>query len=297
MYWAVREDGGYEIIDGQQRTISICQYVNGDYSVDGYYFHNLQNEEKEKILEYKLMVYQCSGTDKEKLEWFKIINIAGEKLKDQELRNAVYHGTWLSDAKRYFSKRGCAAYSIGEDYINGSVIRQDYLERVLSWISDDNIEEYMAKNQHNQSARELYEYLELVINWVKYLFPTYKKEMKGIEWGLLYNKYHTETSFNSVRLEPLVKKLMEDEEVENKRGIYQYVFDGKEKHLNLRLFSQSDKRTKYEEQNGVCVKCNNEYTIEEMEADHIKPWSLGGKTTIGNLQLLCVDCNRTKSNN
>ena len=119
MYWAVREDRSYEVIDGQQRTISVCQYINGDFAYMFKYFHNLQKDEKEKILNYKLMVYICSGTDSEKLEWFKTINIAGEKLTDQELRNAVYSGSWVTDAKRYFSKNSCAAYGIGSDYLKG----------------------------------------------------------------------------------------------------------------------------------------------------------------------------------
>ncbi|MCK5538618.1 MAG: DUF262 domain-containing protein, partial [Bacteroidales bacterium] len=128
MYWAVREDGNFEVIDGQQRTISICQYVNGDFAYMFRYFHNLSNDEQEQILDYKLMVYVCSGTDSEKLQWFKTINIAGEKLTEQELRNAVYAGSWVSDAKRYFSKSTCPAYGIGGDYLNGSAIRQEYLE-------------------------------------------------------------------------------------------------------------------------------------------------------------------------
>jgi hypothetical protein len=152
MYWAVQEDGDFELIDGQQRTISICQFVEGDFAFEGRYFHNLQEDEREKILAYRLMVYQCNGTDSEKLGWFKTINIAGEKLTDQELRNAVYSGSWVSDAKRHFSKNGCPASGLGSDYLNGSSIRQEYLETVISWFSDDDIEGYMAKQQHKPNA-------------------------------------------------------------------------------------------------------------------------------------------------
>lgn len=123
MCWAVNENGTFKVIDGQQRTISICQYINGDFAYQNRYFHNLKNDEKEQILNYKLMVYVCSGTESEKLEWFKTINIAGEKLTEQELRNAVYTGSWVSDAKRYFSKNGCVAFNIGSDYLTGSAIR------------------------------------------------------------------------------------------------------------------------------------------------------------------------------
>ena len=152
MYWAVRDDGNFEVIDGQQRTISICQYVTGDFSFDSKYFHNLQDDEQNKILDYELMVYLCSGTDSERLKWFETINIAGEKLTPQELRNAVYSGSWVSDAKRHFSKRGCPAYDISSDYVTGSSIRQEYLETAIKWISKDNINDYMAKNQHKQNA-------------------------------------------------------------------------------------------------------------------------------------------------
>jgi len=155
MYWAVREDGDYEVIDGQQRTISICQYVEGDFAFKDRYFHNLQGDEQEQILDYKLMVYLCSGLDSEKLEWFRTINIAGEKLTDQELRNAVYSGPWVTDAKRFFSKTGCAAYNLGSEYMTGSPIRQDYLETVIDWINDGAIEPYMAKQQNKPNANEL----------------------------------------------------------------------------------------------------------------------------------------------
>ena len=145
MYWSVRGDGNFEVIDGQQRTISVCQYVNGDFSYEKRYFHNLQDDEKEQILNYKLTIYLCSGTDSEKLDWFRIVNISGERLYDQELRNAVYAGPWVSDAKRYFSKTGCPAYGIGSDYLSGTPIRQDYLETTIKWISEDgDIKKYMS---------------------------------------------------------------------------------------------------------------------------------------------------------
>ena len=166
MYWAVREDGNYEIIDGQQRTISVCQYVNGDFSVNDLAFHNLTNDKQEQILNYELTVYFCSGTDSEKLEWFKTINIAGEKLTNQELRNAVYSGSWVTDTKKYFSKTGCVAYQIGSNYLNGSPIRQDYLDTVIKWISDGKIEEHMSEHQHDQNAAPLWRYFQDVITWI-----------------------------------------------------------------------------------------------------------------------------------
>ncbi|MEJ5284733.1 MAG: DUF262 domain-containing protein [Brevinematales bacterium] len=294
MYWAVREDGNFEVIDGQQRTISLCQYVQGDFAFKNRYFHNLQKDEQEKILSYKLMIYFCSGTDSEKLEWFKTINIAGEKLTDQELRNAVYSGSWVTDAKRYFSKNGCPAYKIAGDYLNGAAIRQDYLESVIKWISSDNIEEYMAKQQHESNANDLWLYFQNVINWVKVMFPTYRKEMKGIEWGFLYNEYK-DKKFDPKKLEIEINKLMQDEDVTNKKGIYWYILNRKEKHLNIRAFTDNQKREAYERQKGICPMCKKQFDIAEMEADHIKPWHEGGKTIAENCQMLCKDCNRSKS--
>src|SRR5947209_10454453 len=167
MYWAVREDGNFEVIDGQQRTISVCQYVNGDFSFKNLYFHNLPDDKQEQILNYKLMVYLCSGTDSERLDWFRTINIASEKLTDQELRNAVYSGPWVTDAKRYFSKTGCPAYAIGSDYLTGSPIRQDYLETAIEWIAEGTIEDYMSIHQHDPNASALWRYFQDVITWVK----------------------------------------------------------------------------------------------------------------------------------
>jgi hypothetical protein len=294
MYWSVRDDGGFEIIDGQQRTVSICQYINGDFAFQERYFHNLQSDEQKQILDYQLTVYQCTGTDSEKLEWFKTINIAGEKLSDQELRNAVYHGTWVTDAKRYFSKTGCPAYQIGGDYLTGSAIRQDYLEAAIKWISGGKIEEYMAKNQHEPNANELWLYFQEVIAWVKASFPKYRNNMKGIQWGDLYGE-HGKKKIDPSQTEDLIAKLMEDEDVTNKKGIYQYVLDGKENYLNIRAFSKNQKREAYERQKGICPVCGKQYEISDMEADHITPWSKGGKTNAENCQMLCKEDNRRKS--
>lgn len=294
MYWAKKDDGNFEVIDGQQRTISICQYVNGDFAHMLRYFCNLQDDEQKQILDYELTVYICSGTESEKLEWFKIINIAGEQLTDQELRNAVYSGPWVSDAKRYFSKNGCAAYSIASDYMAGTPIRQDYLEKVIDWKGDGEIEVYMGKHQHDQNANELWLYFQTVIAWVKAVFTTYRKEMKGLPWGKYYNTYG-ENSFDVVALEEKISALMADEDVTNKRGIYEYVLDNNERHLNIRAFENRMKRESYERQKGICPICKQHFEIEEMEGDHITPWSQGGKTEASNCQMLCKECNRRKS--
>ncbi|MBT3313539.1 MAG: DUF262 domain-containing protein [Anaerolineae bacterium] len=294
MYWAVREDGNFEVIDGQQRTISIAQYIEGDFSFRNMYFHNLQKDEKEEILNYKLMIYLCSGTDSEKLEWFKTINIAGEELTDQELRNAVYSGSWVTDAKRHFSKNGCPAYGLGSDYLSGSAIRQDYLETTIKWLSNNSVEDYMAKHQNEPNANELWLYFQSVINWINAVFPKYRKEMKGIAWGLLYNEFKDQ-KFDSIKLEKEISLLMQDEDVTKKKGIYSYVLTRKEKHLNIRTFSDNQKREAYERQKGICAFCSEEFELNEMEADHITPWHEGGKTIAENCQMLCRDDNRRKS--
>ena len=294
MYWAVRQDGTYEIIDGQQRTISICQYVNGDFAFNFRYFHNLQKDEQDQILNYELNVYICEGSESEKLKWFKTINIAGEKLTEQELRNAVYAGSWVSDAKRYFSKSNCAAYGLASKYLSGSPIRQDYLETAIDWISEGNIEVYMGNHQHDPTAATLWNYFTCVINWVKAIFPKYRKEMKGIAWGPLYNKYNT-LPLNPSILEEQVSRLMMDSDVEKKSGIYTYVLTGDERQLGIRLFDANTKREVYERQKGICPHCGEHFEIEQMEGDHITPWKEGGRTIASNCQMLCRECNRKKS--
>lgn len=297
MYWVKTEEGNYEVMDGQQRTISIGQYVNGDFSLNDRFFHNLTDEEQNQIINYELMIYFCEGTDKEKLDWFKIINIAGEKLYDQELRNAVYTGPWLSDAKLKFSKSNCAAYLLANDggqLINGSPIRQEYLETAISWINNEKIEDYMAKHQHDKNADELWDYFQDVITWVRATFTNYRKEIKGVEWGILYNKYKN-IKYNSRKIEEEISSLINDDEIQNIRGIYTYILTREEKYLNLRQFDENIKRKVYEKQKGICVWCKKHFKIDEMEADHIKPWHEGGKTNLKNCQMLCKQDNRTKS--
>jgi hypothetical protein len=305
MYWAVRKDGQYEVIDGQQRTLSICQFVNCDFSMEDLFgddharrFDNLQDDEQELILNYKLMVYFCSGTDREKLDWFKTINIAGEEHTEQELRNAVYAGPWTASAKPIFSKSNCAAYGLASDYMQGNPLRQEYLETAIAWHSAGKIEEYMSKHQHDKNATPLWQYFQKVIGWVKATFPEYRQEMKGVDWGTLYNDFK-DKKFDPKKLEKEIAILMEDEDVTNKKGIYSYVLTRKEKFLSIRGFNDKMKREAYERQEGVCPQCSpkarKRLDIEEMEADHITPWHDGGRTIAENCQMLCKPCNRTKS--
>lgn len=302
MYWVKTVDGNYELMDGQQRTISICQYVNGDYSIewDGQPrgFNNLTREEKEQILNYELSIYICEGTDKERLDWFRIINIAGMKLTDQELRNAIYTGPWLTDAKRWFSKTGAPAVAISDKLVSGAANRQEILEKALKWFSNGQIEQYMADHQHEANADELWQYFQAMIDWVNRVFPNQDsgrvKLMKGLEWGSFYNE-HKEDKLNAQDLEKRIEKLIDDDEVENKKGIYEFLLSRDECTLSLRTFDEKTTIKKYAAQKGICPKCGKKYEFGEMEADHILPWSKGGKTVYGNCQMLCRLDNRTKS--
>ncbi len=311
MYWVKNDEDNYEVLDGQQRTISICDFVNGDFSLSKMSFKanwassitsffTMPQDKKDEFLDYELMIYICEGDDSEKLEWFKTINIAGEELTPQELRNAIFTCEWLSAAKIKFSKRNCLAVQKGGKYLKGDPIRQDILEKVISWKvgsnKDEDIEKYMEHQKRNRikNADELWGYFSAVIDWVDMKFPKYRKEMKGVEWGLLYNQYK-DRELDANELEIKIAALMKDSEVQKKSGIYEYVLSGDERRLNLRAFDDNTKREAYEEQGGICKICGNKLEIEQMEADHITPWSEGGKTVRENCQMLCRDCNRRKS--
>ena len=313
MYWSKVSDNMYECLDGQQRSISICQYVNGDFPIkangNDRFFHNLSPEEKQTILDYELEVRVCEGTEEEKLAWFRTINIAGVTLTNQELLNATYTGTWLADAKNYFSKRNCVAGAMGDGYIKGNPIRQDYLEKVLGWIADrDNLESgqmYMAIHQHDADANDLWLYYQSVINWAKMMFPVERKGITDLQdWGILYNKYHNK-QYNSNTLETDIQKLLMDDDATKNAGIIPYVLSDRTKHdekyLSIRAFTDAQKRKAYEKQGHKCPFCvkngiDTEYDFSEMQGDHIIPWSQGGRTVDDNLQMLCQKCNNDKSN-
>ena len=308
MYWAVSDDGSYELLDGQQRTLSFCKYMNNEYSVDvngnPLYYHSLR-EKQSNIDDYILHIYICEGSDTDKLEWFNIINKAGKELKPQELLNATYTGEWLTQSKRYFSKTGCPASSLFGDYLSGEMNRQAYLEAALKWIGDrDNItaREYMARHQKDTNCNDLWMYFSTVANWAKMLFPKSNKNKKiieGLPWGIYYNKYH-KNEYDSEVLKKRFEELIMDKEVENNKGIIEYLLCGDENCLGLRAFDEDDKLRKYNEQGGKCPLCSGInadkiWEYDEMEGDHIIPWHSGGKTTYDNLQMLCRHCNRTKS--
>ena len=298
MYWAVRADGSYEVLDGQQRTISIGQYFNGDFSIDDLYYTNQPDDVCELIKNYRLMIYVCDGTTSEKLDWFRIVNIAGERLTDQELRNAVYSGPWVSEAKRYFSRTGCAAKQISNDYIKGRPIRQELLETAIKWASGGQIEDYMGLHQHDQDIEELWSHFRAVIDWIETTFPKKRPNvMRGVDdWAALYAQ-HKKKDLDPVALEEEINHLLglENDVIQKQQGIYPYVLDGDERHLNLRAFTNNQKNSAYERQQGVCPSCDKKFEIGQMEGDHIKPWKDGGLTVVENLQVLCKPCNRKKS--
>lgn len=312
MYWNKAGNDTYEVLDGQQRTISLGQYLNSDFAIkingNDKFFHNLTDTEKKQIEDYELTIYICDGTEEEKLEWFRVINIAGETLTNQELLNATYAGPWLADAKNYFSKRNCVAGQMADGFIKGNPIRQDYLEKALSWIADrDGLEsggKYMAIHQHDADANVLWLYFQEVISWAKRLFPNVSKKLtESQEWGILYNKYK-QKAYNTNEMKALMDKLILDEDVTKQTGIIPYVLSDRTKHdeklLSIRVFSEQMKRRVWEKQGHKCPYCvkngiDTEYAFEDMQGDHIIPWSQGGRTVEDNCQMLCQKCNNDKS--
>ena len=305
------DDAKFEIMDGQQRTLSVMYFLSHKFGIENnsVYWDSLPDNVLENLFDYKFTVYICEGTEEEKLAWFRVVNIAGKELTDQELRNISYTGKWLADAKRYFSKTGCAGYKLGKDYIKPKyeVNRQGLLEGVLNGIcdyqglkGDKKIEQYMGKHKSDADADELWQYFQDVIAWVKKIFPKYYKDMLGLDWCDLYNKYH-DKKYNTSQMKDDVEKLHKDDEIQKSKGIYEYLLlkdynlPVAISKLNLRTFSDTEKQRAYEKQNGICPMCGEHKSFDEMRGDHKIPWSKGGKTTEDNLQMLCKDCNLNKT--
>ena len=307
MYWVKTGENEFEILDGQQRTLSVMYYLFHKFpiTIDGktYYYDSLPEDKYNTILNYEFMIYICEGKESEKLEWFRVVNIAGAKLTDQELRNSVYTGQWLTNAKKYFSKRNCAAKGLSDKYITGDPNRQELLEKALKGICNykslKNITEYMSAHRNDSDADELWQYFQDVIRWTEKIFPKYYADMKGLDWCLFYNQYHLNT-YNSSKMAEEVKRLHEDDEVQKKKGIYEYLLSRDNdpfaaKLLNLRAFTEKDKLSAYSRQNGICPVCKQHFDYKDMAGDHIKPWSKDGETVPENCQMLCKDCNSKKS--
>lgn len=316
MYWA-KVDGSdrYEVLDGQQRTISLANFAavaTGFYvhdPLDGKKkksFHSLSKERQQRFKDYPLTVYVCEGDHDKKLAWFQTINIAGEVLTAQELRNAVYSGPWVAEAKKLFSGTNPPMAAKAKGLIPSKVkpVRQDLLELAIKWICNgkkaDEVEKYMLDNQHKTNANELKLHFMRVVDWANTLFPPEDDAMKlreKVDWGALYRAH----SATSIHLDPKVLKeeidrLLMDEDVQVKHGVYCYVLDHDETWLNLRGFPEKIKQEQYKHQAGVCPHCSHTFTYQEMDGDHIVPWSKGGKTDAANCQMLCKTCNANKSN-
>ena len=305
MYWVRNGQDSYDMLDGQQRTLSICRFVHEGLFVDSLNFTGYSDDIKEKLLSYKLMIYICDGDRDEIIDWFNVINISGERLTRQESRNASLTGTWLTDAKIRFSKRKCDAQQLASSYLKGKPERQEYLETAIRWIAEhdgikpakdkkDIITSYMSAHRFDDNCNAMWLYFQSVINWVKLLFPKPAPAMRGIDWGTYYRKFGS-GSYDAKRLQERMTELLADEEVTSEKGVYEYLIDGDERHLNLRKFSDRMKRAAYERQGHKCARCGGVFEFEEVEADHITPWREGGRTIESNCQVLCRKCNRTKS--
>ena len=306
MYWVKRSEDAecpYEVMDGQQRTLSLCEYVDGKFSYEFKNFFNQPADIQKKILDYELDIYVCEGSPSEKLGWFQTINLAGKPLNDQEISNAIFAGPFVTDAKKHFSKSNCGAYRLGKDLVNGTPIRQDFLKKALEWMADHETRQghrqtlvgYMGDHQHDPNANNLWTYFQNVLNWAitNFDMKKFKKIMKGLDWAWLYDKYGSET-LDTAALAQRISALMRDSEIQKQTGIIPYVLTGDERHLDLRAFPEDIKLAAWERQNHICPLCGKEFDYEFMEGDHITPWREGGRTVIENCQMLCRECNRRK---
>ena len=283
----------YELLDGQQRIITICKFImNSEFAVNIHhgvpnYWQGLSNKEQDRILNYSLHIYVCEGDSDELMRWFKTINTGAEKLSDQELRNSIYNGPWVTDAKKYFTKKGGQEERC-KKYMTGKRERQEHLERILQWrvgsTKDSEIRKYMSEHRANESAEPLWNYFLAVYDWIERTFgikvnsKRYRSTMKQVDWGWLYAEFK-DRDFDPKEITEKVDRLFKCGSKEiSQKGIYPLVLTGEEKYMSLRAFTVEQRRAAYERQGGKCAITGDPFPIEEMEADHIKPWSEGGKT-------------------
>ncbi len=321
IYFNETEDGNWEVLDGQQRITSIGRYLTNKFAIEDergipQYFSGLPKDKQELLENSKLLIYICKGTESEIKEWFKTINIAGIPLNAQELRNAIYSGTFTTLAKAEFSNSQNSNVLKWSAYIKGEVKRQDFLERALEWLSSSqgmSIEEYMSKHRLETDIRGLKTYFTSVIDWINSVFTMVEKEMKGLEWGRLYETYHHQP-YNPNEIKQDVEELYADDCVKNKKGIFEYVLGGKVDSplLAVRVFDDATKKKVYAEQSKkarakgisncpLCAVGNNNnktkiWSFKEMDADHVTAWSKGGATSLANCEMLCSSHNRAKGN-
>lgn len=317
IYFNQTDEDRYEVLDGQQRITSIGRFLTKKFAImeDGkpLYFDSLPIEQQEKILNTKMLIYICNGTEKEIKEWFKTINIAGIPLNEQELLNAVFSGEFVTLAKAEFSNSQNAQIQKWSAYINGSALRQDFLAKALEWVSKGNVSNYMSQHRHDSNINELRTYFNTVIDWISTIFIDVEKEMRGLEWGRLYETYKN-TAYNPQNISEKVKELYADPYVKNRKGIFEYILGNsvETKLLDVRVFDEATKKMVYKQQTErakeknvsncpLCAVSNNAnknkiWTIKEMEADHVTAWSKGGSTSLNNCEMLCMTHNRSKGN-
>ena len=311
----------FEVLDGQQRITSIGRFVTGKFVIYEkincpQFFNSMPAEKREKIMNSELLVYHCEGEESEIKEWFKTINIAGIPLNEQELLNSIYSGPYVTLAKAEFSNSQNPNTQKRCIYIKGSALRQDFLATALDWVSASKkmtVDEYMAKHRYDKNIKELSTYFTSVIDWVSTIFTDVEKEMCGLEWGRLYEEYHTK-SYNPTALAKQVQKLYGDFYIKNRKGIFEYVLGGCKdtKLLEVRVFDDAAKQSVYKKQTAEakskgksnCSLCAigkdanrvKIWELKEMDADHVTAWSKGGATDIKNCQMLCRTHNQSKGN-
>ena len=318
IYFNKVDGGQLEVLDGQQRITSLGRFVKGNFAIKingmEQYFSGLATNLQEMIMQTKLLVYECEGTEVEIKEWFKTINIVGVPLNEQEKLNAIFSGPFVTLAKEEFSNSQNANVSKWKAYIKGDVKRQEILERALQWVSKSNdVSGYMSQHRYDNNINELKLYFNAVINWVSSVFSDVESSMCGLEWGRMYELYH-KNAYNPAKVSERVQTLMADDYVEDKKGIFEYILGGEvdKSLLNIRLFEPSVIKSVYAKQTadakekGIsnCPLCalsdtNNKtkiWQLKEMDADHVTAWSRGGATDISNCQMLCKTHNRAKGN-
>jgi len=318
IYFNKVSDDKFEVLDGQQRITSFGRFVTNKLAIKDengkpQSFNSIAADKKEKILKTKLLIYECEGTESEIKEWFCTINIAGVPLNNQELLNAVYSGPFVTLGKEEFSNSQNVNIQQWNAYITGSVNRQDFLERALDWVSKGEIGDYMSNHRYDNNITELKNYFNNVIDWVYAVFKDVESEMRGLEWGRLFETYRNQ-SYNPQEISELVRKLYADPYVKNRKGVFEYILGGLNdtKLLDVRVFDEATKHSVYAQQtaeaekNGIsnCPLCaighdankSKIWKISEMDADHVEAWSKGGATDISNCQMLCKTHNRAKGN-
>jgi hypothetical protein len=318
IYFNVVEDGSLEVLDGQQRITSFGRYVTNKFGVKDehgieQYFDGLAKDKQDLIKNSEILVYHCSGTESEIKSWFKTINITGVPLNEQELLNAVFSGPFVTAGKEWFSNSQNTNVMMWQAYVSGTAKRQDFWERALDWVSKGKIDDYMGLHRSDKNINQVKSYFDSVIAWVSNVFPTVEKLMRGLEWGRLYEAYHS-TAYDPKKVDAIVKKLLVDPYVTNPKGIFEYILGGEKDRrlLEIRVFDEATKRSAHDRQTtaakqaGVsncplCAVVNNAnknkiWKIGEMEADHVTPWSKGGATATSNCEMLCITHNRSKGN-